>query len=124
MCEIALPPALDTGESYGKISWSVRGIYEATWGRFDGNPSTMFGPPSQAYPEMVKLAGGPDAVAQRAADLASTDPLLALSYFTPSVSSNHATSAVWAFCASLSRKPWPAPGSVMKFDLILFSCSA
>jgi alkyl sulfatase BDS1-like metallo-beta-lactamase superfamily hydrolase len=78
MREIRLPPALDIGESYGKISWSVRGIYEGYVGWFDGNPSTMFGPASQAYPEMVRLAGGPDAVAQRATGLASTDPLLAL----------------------------------------------
>jgi alkyl sulfatase BDS1-like metallo-beta-lactamase superfamily hydrolase len=78
MRESKLPPALDIGESYGKISWSVRGIYEGYVGWFDGNPSTMFGPASQAYPEMVRLAGGPDAVAQRANALASTDPLLAL----------------------------------------------
>jgi alkyl sulfatase BDS1-like metallo-beta-lactamase superfamily hydrolase len=78
MREIRLPPALDIGESYGRISWSVRGIYEGYVGWFDRNPSTMFGPASQAYPEMVKLAGGPDAVARRAADLASTDPVLAL----------------------------------------------
>ena len=78
MREVQLPSALDIGESYGKISWSVRGIYEGYVGWFDGNPSTMFGPVSQAYPEMVKLAGGPDAVARRASELASTDPLLAL----------------------------------------------
>jgi alkyl sulfatase BDS1-like metallo-beta-lactamase superfamily hydrolase len=78
MREIKLPPALDIGESYGKISWSVRGIYEGYVGWFDGNPSTMFGPASQAYPEMVRMAGGPEAVARRATELASSDPLLAL----------------------------------------------
>jgi alkyl sulfatase BDS1-like metallo-beta-lactamase superfamily hydrolase len=78
MREIRLPPALDIGESYGKISWSVRGIYEGYVGWFDRNPSTMFGPASQAYPEIVRLAGGPDAVARRANEVAATDPLLAL----------------------------------------------
>ena len=78
MREITLPPALDIGESYGKISWSVRGIYEGYVGWFDGNPSTMFGPASQAYPEIVRLAGGADPVARRASELAATDPLLAL----------------------------------------------
>jgi alkyl sulfatase BDS1-like metallo-beta-lactamase superfamily hydrolase len=78
MREIKLPPALDIGESYGKISWSVRGIYEGYVGWFDGNPSTMFGPASQAYPEIVRLAGGPDAVGRRATELAASDPLLAL----------------------------------------------
>jgi alkyl sulfatase BDS1-like metallo-beta-lactamase superfamily hydrolase len=78
MNEIALPPALDIGESYGKISWSVRGIYEGYVGWFDRNPSTMFGPPSQAYGEMVALAGGADAVAARARALVASDPLRAL----------------------------------------------
>jgi len=78
MNEIKLPPNLDIGETYGRISWSVRGIYEGYVGWFDGNVSTMFGPASQGYGEMVKLAGGPDAVAARASELATTDPIRAL----------------------------------------------
>ncbi|MDO8678333.1 MAG: MBL fold metallo-hydrolase [Acidobacteriota bacterium] len=78
MREITLPPALDVGESYGKLSWSVRGIYEGYVGWFDGNVSTMFGPVSQAYGEIVALAGGADVVAARALALAATDPLRAL----------------------------------------------
>ena len=49
MKEIKLPPALDVGESYGKLTWSIRGIYEGYVGWYDGNVSTMFGPPSQGY---------------------------------------------------------------------------
>jgi feruloyl esterase len=78
MREVTLPADLDVGESYGKLSWSVRGIYEGYVGWFDGNVSTMFGPPSQAYGEMVKLAGGVDVVAARALAVAATDPLTAL----------------------------------------------
>jgi feruloyl esterase len=78
MREIKLPPALDVGESYGKLSWSVRGIYEGYVGWFDGNVSTMFGSASQAYGEIVALAGGPDVVAARALALAATDPIRAL----------------------------------------------
>ena len=78
MREIRLPPALDVGESYGKLSWSVRGIYEGYVGWFDGNVSTMFGSASQAYGDIVTLAGGPDAVAARALALAATDPVRAL----------------------------------------------
>jgi alkyl sulfatase BDS1-like metallo-beta-lactamase superfamily hydrolase len=78
MQEIKLPPALDIGESYGKLSWSIRGIYEGYVGWYDGNVSTMFGPPSQGYQEMVKLAGGPDAVAARARQLAESDAVRAL----------------------------------------------
>jgi alkyl sulfatase BDS1-like metallo-beta-lactamase superfamily hydrolase len=78
MREIKLPPALDVGESYGKLSWSIRGIYEGYVGWFDGNVSTMFGSGSQAYGEIVKLAGGPNAVAARARELADSDPVQAL----------------------------------------------
>jgi alkyl sulfatase BDS1-like metallo-beta-lactamase superfamily hydrolase len=68
MQEIKLPAALDVGESYGKLTWSVRGIYEGYVGWFDLNPVTMYDTPaSSVYPEVVKLAGGPDAVAVLAA---------------------------------------------------------
>jgi alkyl sulfatase BDS1-like metallo-beta-lactamase superfamily hydrolase len=78
MGEIKLPPALDIGETYGKISWSVRGIYEGYVGWFDGNPTSMFGSPSSAYGEIVALAGGPARAASRARELARTDPVRAL----------------------------------------------
>ena len=78
MREVKLPPALDLGESYGKLSWSVRGIYEGYAGWFDGNPSSMYGVPSESYAEIVQLAGGPDAVAKRALALVDTDPVRAL----------------------------------------------
>jgi alkyl sulfatase BDS1-like metallo-beta-lactamase superfamily hydrolase len=78
MREITLPRELEIGESYGRLTWSIRGIYEGYVGWFDGNVSTMFGPASQAYGEIVRLAGGPDAVAGRAAELAASDPLRAL----------------------------------------------
>src|SRR5205814_8031650 len=79
MREIRLPPTLDVGESYGKLTWSVRGIYEGYAGWFDGNPSTMYGTPAAAYGDVVALAGGADAVAARARALAADDPVRALS---------------------------------------------
>ncbi|HEX2344856.1 MAG TPA: MBL fold metallo-hydrolase [Vicinamibacterales bacterium] len=78
MREITLPPDLALGESYGRLTWSIRGIYEGYVGWFDGNVSTMFGPPSQGYSAMVSLAGGPDRVAARAHEVAEQDPLTAL----------------------------------------------
>jgi alkyl sulfatase BDS1-like metallo-beta-lactamase superfamily hydrolase len=67
MNEIKLPPALDIGESYGKLAWSVRGIYEGYVGYFDLQPATMYETPATAvYPDVVKLAGGPDALAKLA----------------------------------------------------------
>jgi alkyl sulfatase BDS1-like metallo-beta-lactamase superfamily hydrolase len=63
MNEIHLPPELNVGESYGKLTWSVRGIYENYAGWFDMNPATMYATPvSAVYGDMVRLAGGPAAV--------------------------------------------------------------
>jgi alkyl sulfatase BDS1-like metallo-beta-lactamase superfamily hydrolase len=67
MQEIRLPPALEVGEGYGNLIWSIRGIYEGYAGWFDGNPATMYAePPASVHAELVSLAGGPDAVAARA----------------------------------------------------------
>ncbi len=66
MQEIKLP-ASNLAESFGKVSWSVRGIYDGYAGWYDTNPSTMYEtPPSSVYPDLVKLAGGPDAVVKLA----------------------------------------------------------
>ncbi len=78
MRQIKLPPALDIGESYGKLTWSIRGIYEGYAGWFDGNVSTMYGLPGDAYGDIVQMAGGADAVARRAQQLAESDPVRAL----------------------------------------------
>lgn len=67
MQEIRLPASYELSEAFGKVSWSVRGIYDGYAGWYDGNPSTMYEvPPSTVYPDLVKLAGGPDAVVQLA----------------------------------------------------------
>jgi alkyl sulfatase BDS1-like metallo-beta-lactamase superfamily hydrolase len=69
MREIRLPANLEVGEGYGRLTWSIRGIYEGYAGWFDGNPATMYDtPPSSAFSDLVKLAGGPDTVAQLAAE--------------------------------------------------------
>ena len=70
MREIELPAELAQDEVYGNIPWSVRGIYEGYIGWFDGNVSNMYETPARAiYPEIVERAGGPDALAARAAEL-------------------------------------------------------
>lgn len=69
MQEIKLPPELDFGESYGKVIWSIRGIYEGYAGWFDGKSSRMYDLPHEAvYPELVKLAGGADTILKKAAE--------------------------------------------------------
>ncbi|MCR5878542.1 MBL fold metallo-hydrolase [Phenylobacterium sp. J367] len=79
MREIRLPPALEVGEGYGNLIWSIRGIYEGYAGFYDGDPATMYAtPPAAAAGELVTLAGGPGPVAARAQALVATDPELAL----------------------------------------------
>lgn len=67
MHEIKLPSQLEVGESYGNLIWSIRGIYEGYAGWFDLEPSTMYDAPmSSVFPDVAKLAGGPDALAKLA----------------------------------------------------------
>jgi alkyl sulfatase BDS1-like metallo-beta-lactamase superfamily hydrolase len=69
MRKIQLPPDADMSESFGKVSWSVRGIYDAYAGWYDMNPSTMYErPPSSIFPDLVTLAGGPDALVKLASE--------------------------------------------------------
>jgi alkyl sulfatase BDS1-like metallo-beta-lactamase superfamily hydrolase len=73
MREIKLPENLDVGEGYGKLTWSIRGIYEGYAGWFDLNPATMYtAPPTSPYADLVKLAGGPDRVVTRALEVLRT----------------------------------------------------
>jgi alkyl sulfatase BDS1-like metallo-beta-lactamase superfamily hydrolase len=80
MRDVKLPPELDVGETYGKVSWSVRGIYEGYVGWFDMNPATMFArSPNVADAELAELAGGAEPVAARSRKLTEAgDPVKAL----------------------------------------------
>jgi alkyl sulfatase BDS1-like metallo-beta-lactamase superfamily hydrolase len=67
MQEIKLPASYDVTQVFGKVSWSVRGIYDGYAGWYDGNPTSMYElPPSSVYPDLVKLAGGPEPLAKLA----------------------------------------------------------
>jgi alkyl sulfatase BDS1-like metallo-beta-lactamase superfamily hydrolase len=66
MREIKLPAELEMGETYGKVAWSVRGIYEGYVGWFDRNPATMYSAsPNVADADLVELAGGAKVVAAK-----------------------------------------------------------
>jgi len=83
MREIKLPASLDVGESYGKLTWSIRGIYEGYVGWFDLNPVTMYEKPvSSVYPDVVKLAGGPDAIATLASGHIDSDDVVGALHLT------------------------------------------
>jgi alkyl sulfatase BDS1-like metallo-beta-lactamase superfamily hydrolase len=80
MQEIKLPASYDLSQVFGKVSWSVRGIYDGYAGWYDMNPATMYElPPSSVYPDLVKLAGGPEPIADLAFEkVAAGKPVEAL----------------------------------------------
>jgi alkyl sulfatase BDS1-like metallo-beta-lactamase superfamily hydrolase len=81
MREIELPPELEVGEGYGKVSWSVRAIWEnyAGWFHHSSTTELYSVPPKSVHEDLVELAGGVDAVARRAKEkLASGEPLHAI----------------------------------------------
>lgn len=70
--EVKLPEHLaaldELGEYYGNVAWTVRALYAAYWGWFDGNPRallTAFGAREEAA-RMAELAGGEHALRDRA----------------------------------------------------------
>ncbi len=83
MAQIRLPAELDVGEGYGKIAWSVRGIYEGYAGWFNGDPAEMFAEGrSSVSPELVKLAGGAKKIAEAAMTLISQGKLVEALHMT------------------------------------------
>ena len=75
MREIQLPPELEVGEGYGKVSWSVRAIWENYAGWFHHRSTTeLYDTPAKAvHRDLVELAGGGDAIAARAAKRLEAD---------------------------------------------------
>ena len=69
MQEIVLPPELEVGEGYGKVAWGVRAIWETYAGWFHHSSTTeLYSVPATAvHGDLVELAGGPDALVERAA---------------------------------------------------------
>ena len=68
MENIRLPPHLALSQGHGKVSWSVRATWEilAGWYHYDSVANLYHVPPEAAYPDLVELAGGADALAERA----------------------------------------------------------
>lgn len=80
MRDIRLPPALEQGEGYGTVAWSVRAIWEMYGGWFHHVSTTELYPvpASSVHPDLVRLAGGPDPIAEAAAARAETEPVEAI----------------------------------------------
>ena len=80
MREIQLPPELEIGEGYGKLSWCVRAIYESYLGWFHHESTTELYPiPAKSvHRDLVDLLG-PEAIAKRARErLDAEEPVEAI----------------------------------------------
>lgn len=68
MSEIGLPRELEVGEGYGKVSWGVRAIWEsyAGWFHHESTTELYSVPRSAVHSDLLELAGGPDALVDRA----------------------------------------------------------
>jgi glyoxylase-like metal-dependent hydrolase (beta-lactamase superfamily II) len=80
MRSIRLPPELEVGQGYGKVTWSARAIWETYQGWFHGRSTTELYPVPywSVSPDLVALAGGPDTVAIAAAAKVERAPVEAL----------------------------------------------
>jgi alkyl sulfatase BDS1-like metallo-beta-lactamase superfamily hydrolase len=69
MQTIQLPPELEPMPGRGPVWWYVRAIWEehAGWFRHELTTELYQVPPTAIWPELVELAGGADALADRAA---------------------------------------------------------
>lgn len=68
MKEITLPPEIEVGQGYGKVSWSVRAIWESYAGWFHHRSTTeLYSVPSSSIAtDIIELAGGAEAILERA----------------------------------------------------------
>jgi alkyl sulfatase BDS1-like metallo-beta-lactamase superfamily hydrolase len=68
MSEIEIPPEIEVGQGYGKVSWGVRAIWENYAGWFHHASTTeLYAVPASAVDQdLIDLAGGPDALVARA----------------------------------------------------------
>ena len=63
-----MPPEFDVGQGYGKVSWSVRAIWESYAGWFHHESTTeLYSVPQRAiHADLIELAGGQAALVDRA----------------------------------------------------------
>ena len=90
MQEISLPDSLKMPEFFGRVSWSVRGIYEGYAGWFNGNISNMYTLSNESiYPELLQLAGGSDAMLKLAENFISQKAYVKALFVTDIILQTH-----------------------------------
>ncbi|MEH6583792.1 MAG: alkyl sulfatase dimerization domain-containing protein [Halioglobus sp.] len=70
MAEIQLPAEMEVGQGYGKVSWSIRAIWEhyAGWFKHQSTTELYSVPQTAVHGDLLELAGGADALVKRAAE--------------------------------------------------------
>jgi alkyl sulfatase BDS1-like metallo-beta-lactamase superfamily hydrolase len=106
MREIRLPPELEVGEGYGKVSWSVRAIWESYAGWFHHESTAeLYSVPQRAiHGDLIELAGGPLAIVERArARLEAGEPVEAIHLLDVLLSGPDADRAVLELAVEVHR---------------------
>jgi glyoxylase-like metal-dependent hydrolase (beta-lactamase superfamily II) len=96
MREITLPEHLAMAPGRGQVSWYVRAVYEEYNGWFRQESTTeLYGvPPKTVWPELAAMAGGPEALAERAERrLAAGAPVEALHFLEIALAADPANPA-------------------------------
>lgn len=81
MRDIELPDSLRLSQGHGRVSWSVRGIWEIVtgWYTYDTIADLYPVPPTAIHGDLVELVGGADVLAKRAREhLKKGEPLEAV----------------------------------------------
>ncbi|OBI37061.1 MBL fold metallo-hydrolase [Mycobacterium colombiense] len=80
MREITLPPELEVGQGYGKVSWDVRAIWENYTGWFHHRSTTELYAvnPSEMHSDIVELAGAKALLTRAEGHLAAHRPVQAI----------------------------------------------
>ncbi len=80
MQEIELPPEVEVGQGYGKVSWSVRAIWEnyAGWFKHASTTELYSVPQSSVHHDLVELAGIDTLIARARTKLDNGEPEQAL----------------------------------------------
>ncbi len=84
MGEIRLPAALQPNPGRGPVSWYVRAVWEeyAGWYRADTITGLYPNPPRTVWPDLIEMAGGPQALLERARTRLATGKAVEALHFT------------------------------------------
>jgi alkyl sulfatase BDS1-like metallo-beta-lactamase superfamily hydrolase len=80
MREVVLPPELQVGEGYGKVSWDVRAIWEnyAGWFHHESTTELYAEGPQSVSADLIELAGADALIARAAQYVEQAQPLQAI----------------------------------------------